>query len=63
MRHDRFELPPTMTLEVPRGTLLLCHGIGENDMKQLGPDDGGYASELHRIADDLSVSPGSRAVL
>ncbi len=36
-------LPRTVSIDVPGGRLLLCHGIGENDMRQLGPDDGGYA--------------------
>ena len=36
-------LPRTVSIVVPGGRLLLCHGIGENDMRQLGPDDGGYA--------------------
>ncbi len=33
-------LPATLTLDLPRGKLLLCHGIGPNDMGRLGPDDG-----------------------
>jgi predicted phosphodiesterase len=36
-------LPLTLTMNVPGGKLLLCHGIGENDMRRLGPDDSGYA--------------------
>lgn len=41
------ELPKTHTLDVPSalggGRVMLCHGIGENDMCQLLPDDHGYA--------------------
>lgn len=36
-------LPRTVSLEIPGGRLLLCHGVGENDMQRLGPDDSGYA--------------------
>ena len=36
-------LPRTVSIDVPGGKLLLCHGIGENDMQKLGPDDSGYA--------------------
>ncbi|MBX3198806.1 MAG: metallophosphoesterase family protein [Labilithrix sp.] len=37
-------LPPTASLELPGGgTLLLCHGVGPNDMQRLLPDDRGYA--------------------
>lgn len=39
------DLPPTRSLALPSsdGTLLLCHGVGPNDMCQLKPDDYGYA--------------------
>jgi predicted phosphodiesterase len=36
-------LPSTLVFEVPGGRLLLCHGVGSNDMSKLGPDDHGYA--------------------
>ena len=36
-------LPPTLMLDLPQGKLLLCHGVGSNDMQRLGPDDSGYA--------------------
>jgi predicted phosphodiesterase len=46
-------LPPTRTLETISGELLLCHGLGENDMARLLPDDFGYAlesnDELHAL--------------
>jgi predicted phosphodiesterase len=35
-------LPPTRTVETAAGTLLLCHGVGENDMRKLTADDFGY---------------------
>lgn len=36
-------LPPTRTIDTPAGKLLLCHGVGADDMQRLGPDDEGYA--------------------
>jgi len=32
-------LPPTRVLETVAGSLLLCHGVGEDDMIRLLPDD------------------------
>lgn len=37
------ELPPTRSFDTPDGRLLLCHGVGEDDMQRLRPDDDGYA--------------------
>jgi len=36
-------LPAVEELETPLGGLLLCHGLGANDMAKVGPDDVGYA--------------------
>jgi predicted phosphodiesterase len=41
-------LPPTRVLDSAAGRLLLCHGLGEDDMAQLRPDDHGYALESNR---------------
>lgn len=53
-------LPATLTIDVPGGKLLLCHGIGDNDMRRLGPDDGGYAissnDDLLKVLFDASIS-------
>lgn len=54
------ELPKTRALDVPSGgKLLLCHGVGENDMCKLGPDDHGYAissnEDLLKLLFDLHV--------
>jgi predicted phosphodiesterase len=53
-------LPPTLTIDLPLGKLLLCHGIGTNDMKRLGPDDSGYAissnDDLLKVLFDASVA-------
>lgn len=37
------ELPETLSLDLAAGKLLLCHGVGKNDMCRLGPEDYGYA--------------------
>lgn len=36
-------LPKTRAFETVAGRLLLCHGLGDNDMARLLPDDSGYA--------------------
>ncbi len=33
------QLPPTWTAETVLGTLLLCHGVGDDDMIRMLPDD------------------------
>lgn len=38
-------LPSMRTYETPRGALLLCHGMGDDDMATLRPDDFGYGLE------------------
>jgi len=35
-------LPPTRILDTTRGKLLLCHGVGDDDMAELRPDTRGY---------------------
>ena len=40
-------LPKTLTFATIGGPLLLCHGVGENDMSALKPDDYGYALECN----------------
>lgn len=38
------DLPQTLSFDLARGgTLMLCHGVGPNDMCMLTPDDYGYA--------------------
>lgn len=53
-------LPSTLTLDLPLGKLLLCHGTGSNDMRKLGPDDSGYAisanDDLLKVLFDPSVA-------
>jgi predicted phosphodiesterase len=43
-------LPPTLEYSTPLGLLLLCHGLGTNDMAKVRDDDFGYALETN---DDL----------
>ncbi|GBO55376.1 hypothetical protein APA_3426 [Pseudanabaena sp. lw0831] len=49
-------LPNTKVIETITGRLLLCHGLGANDMQRLTPDDYGYAleviNELHSLIDE-----------
>lgn len=43
-------LPPTRTYATAAGPLLLCHGLGEDDMAGVFPHDYGYALEAnHRL--------------
>jgi predicted phosphodiesterase len=53
-------LPRTVLIDVPGGRLLLCHGIGENDMRRLGPEDSGYAissnDDLLKVLFDASIA-------
>ena len=37
------ELPTSRVLETLHGRLLLCHGLGDEDMVSVGEDDFGYA--------------------
>jgi len=50
------QLPPSVELAAEGGPLLLCHGIGDNDMGQLKAADEGYALdnnwELQQILRD-----------
>ncbi|MBN2194920.1 MAG: metallophosphoesterase family protein [Polyangiaceae bacterium] len=52
-------LPPSVRFTTPLGTLLLCHGLGDDDMATLKPDDEGYALEvndrLHALVRDPNV--------
>lgn len=40
-------LPRTRELTTPQGALLLCHGLGEDDMAQVLPEDSGYALQVN----------------
>jgi predicted phosphodiesterase len=38
-------LPAVRDIDTPLGLLLLCHGVGESDMRRLSAEDAGYALE------------------
>jgi predicted phosphodiesterase len=42
-----WNLPATRSYETCLGRLLLCHGVGDNDMRRLTPDDYGYALQVN----------------
>jgi predicted phosphodiesterase len=46
-------LPPTLRFDTVAGPLLLCHGLGSNDMRRLTPDDYGYALEVNEELNEL----------
>jgi len=45
-------LPATREFRTSLGGLLLCHGLGDNDMAKVDPDDYGYAIDVN---DDLQA--------
>jgi predicted phosphodiesterase len=53
-------LPPTATIDIPGGKLLLCHGVGTNDMRELGPMDGARSissnDELLSVLFDATIA-------
>ena len=55
-------LPATMELETVAGRLMLCHGVGDDDMATLTPDARGYAIQCAidgiRHRDDVSIVVG-----
>lgn len=50
-------LPATVALQTVRGPVLLCHGLGPNDMAGVKPDDVGYALETNDELQDLLDRP------
>ena len=46
-------LPSKITIETTIGPVLLCHGIGENNMNKINPDDYGYAIEVNNDLQNL----------
>jgi predicted phosphodiesterase len=53
-------LPLTRAYDAPVGKLVLCHGVGENDMQELKPDERGYGisskKELLALLFDVNVA-------
>jgi len=56
-------LPKTISLQTPKGPLLLCHGLSEDDMADLRPDDEGYALESNLALQDLLKAKRYRFVV
>ena len=46
-------LPATVSLKLADRRILLCHGVGGNDMNFLNPDDSGYAIESNMELQEL----------
>jgi predicted phosphodiesterase len=46
-------LPATQEFQTQSGKLLLCHGLADNDMRVLKPDDYGYALQVNDELQDL----------
>jgi predicted phosphodiesterase len=53
-------LRPTITVDLLEGKLLLCHGVGTNDMCRLNADDSGYAissnEDLRKVLFDPTIA-------
>lgn len=56
-------LPPTRRLATARGDLLVCHGVGDDDMIRLRPDDDGYALESNFALTALLADRSLRLVV
>jgi putative phosphoesterase len=56
-------LPRTRLLDSPRGNVLLCHGLGEDDMASVRPDDEGIALHNNHALCRLVKSGAQRFVV
>ena len=56
-------LPQTVELRSPQGLVLICHGLGTNDMADLKPEDYGYAIEANLDLQELIRSRQYRFVI
>lgn len=50
-------LPPTRRIHTAAGDLLLCHGVGPDDMVRLRPDTSGYDLDENFALADLLADP------
>lgn len=57
------QLPKTRSFQTPSGRLLLCHGLGEDDMAEVGPEDEGYALQSNFALQELVLSGQHRFVV
>jgi putative phosphoesterase len=56
-------LPVTRAFETPAGPLLLCHGLGDDDMSGVTLDDYGYALESNSALQELLATKEYRFVI
>jgi len=56
-------LPPVRTFDTPMGSLLLCHGLAENDMRGVEPHDEGYALEANEDLQQLIDRADHRVIV
>jgi predicted phosphodiesterase len=56
-------LPKTRSFQSPHGPVLLCHGLGEDDMATVKPDDYGYQLEENRALWELVEGGTARFVV
>lgn len=63
IRHYLSALPKTRSFTSPRGPVLLCHGLGEDDMASVKPDDYGYDLESNRALWELVEGRSARFVV
>ncbi len=57
------DLPATRRLPTLRGDLLLCHGVGDDDMVRLRPETSGYALTANLALGALLADPTLRLVV
>jgi predicted phosphodiesterase len=57
------DLPATLDFDTVGGSLLLCHGLGKNDMKTLLPDESGYALSSNEALENLLYETSYRFVI
>jgi predicted phosphodiesterase len=51
-------LPSVRRFTTPAGGLLLCHGVGDDDMAELRPETKGYALQAIPVLRELMLDPG-----
>lgn len=56
-------LPPVLELSTPQGRLLLCHGVGYDDMAKVGRYDRGQALALNQPLQELLAEKRYRYVI
>ncbi|MBA3857385.1 MAG: metallophosphoesterase [Cyanobacteria bacterium PR.3.49] len=57
------QLPATKEIKTVGGKLLLCHGLGKNDMALLRPDDQGYALTSNMALEEILYESKARYVV